>query len=40
MMAKIAGHVWSFDELFEAVLGSEAHSQGDPAGRGFAAAGE
>jgi hypothetical protein len=22
MMAKIAGHVWSFDELFEAVLGA------------------
>jgi len=26
MMAKLAGHVWSFDELFEAVLGSAARA--------------
>ncbi|MFC1597646.1 hypothetical protein ACFL5Q_06900 [Planctomycetota bacterium] len=26
MMAKLAGHVWSFDELFEAVLNPATHS--------------
>ena len=29
MMAGLAGHVWSFNELFEAVLKPKAHSRGN-----------